>query len=500
MENGGSGMEISALGGAFIGGSFVEGKGDVIGVHDPSTGECFARLAGASSAQHQEAIDAARRAFDEGPWPRMSARERSRRLLAFAEALDARREQFIDTLVAETGAPRTLATNAQFGLAREWAFDLTELAGSLPSWEHNELPLSTYVTGGSVRLSVRHYEPVGVVSAITAYNFPLVTNISKVVPALAVGCTVVLRPSPLTPLTALALGRLAQEADIPDGVLNVVVEPGAEGAQLLSSAPEVDLVSFTGSVGVGRQIAAQAAPTLKRLVLELGGKSVQLHLPDVLDGGPDHVVRTALAVFRSHAGQSCSLQTRVLVPEASKAGVLDALAAAAEALVVGEPNDPRTDVGPVISGEQRGRIESLVADGVAAGAEIRAGGKRPQHMAKGWYFEPTVVAVDDNANPLAQHEVFGPVVTVQGYRDVDDAVAIANDSSYGLAGAVYTDDLDLGIAVATRIRSGTVQVNGGGGHAYAAIGGVKQSGIGHERGVLGIRAFQVAKHMLVGTR
>jgi acyl-CoA reductase-like NAD-dependent aldehyde dehydrogenase len=279
-------------------------------------------------------------------------------------------------------------------------------------------------------------------------------------------------------------------------VLNVVVESGAEGALRLTSDPRVDCVSFTGSTAVGRQIAAQAAPTVKRLVLELGGKSVQLYLPDAVD----QVVGGVCTVFGSHAGQACAAQGRVLVPAGEVERVVEQLAGAARTLPVGDPHDPKTIVGPLISAAQRQRVEDLVAEGVAAGARLVAGGGRPAHLERGYYVEPTVLAVDDNANPVAQREVFGPVVTVHGYRDVHHAIEIANDSEYGLSGGVYTADLREGIAVAQRIRTGTVQVNRGAANAYTPMGGVKQSGIGRERGVAGLREYQEIKHIVVAPK
>jgi acyl-CoA reductase-like NAD-dependent aldehyde dehydrogenase len=257
-------------------------------------------------------------------------------------------------------------------------------------------------------------------------------------------------------------------------------------------------VSFTGSSGVGAAIAGQAAPSMKRLILELGGKSVQLYLGDALEGGPAKALAGAMAVFVAHAGQGCSLQTRMLVPHDKKAEVLDALAAAAPTLTVGDPYDPATMVGPVVSAQSVSRIEGLVAKGVEAGGRVVTGGKRPAHMERGYYYEPTVVDIDDNANPLAQTEVFGPVITVQGYGDLDEAVAITNDSQYDLSAGVYTSDLGAGSEVASRIRTGTVQVNTGMANSYTPMGGYKNSGVGRERGLLGLRAFQQAKHVVIG--
>jgi acyl-CoA reductase-like NAD-dependent aldehyde dehydrogenase len=355
------------------------------------------------------------------------------------------------------------------------------------------------VAGGKLKLSIRRFDPVGVVAAISPSNFPFTTNVWKVVPALATGCTVVLRPSPLTPLSATVLGEAAQEAGLPPGVLNVIVEQGSAGAELLTTHPGIDLVSFTGSTGVGRTIAGRAAAAMKKLILELGGKSVQLYLPDALAAGPGPAVAGAVAVFAAHAGQGCSLQTRMLVPHDAKARVLEAVAATAKQLAIGDTRNSDTVVGPVVSEASRARIEKLVADGIAAGGRVIAGGRRPAQLARGWFYEPTAVEIDDNANPLAQHEIFGPVLTVQGYRDADEAIAIANDSAYDLSGAIYTQDLARGLALGDRLRTGTVQVNVGAAGSFTPMGGYKHSGMGRERGVPGIRAFQQPKHVVVGT-
>jgi aldehyde dehydrogenase (NAD+) len=477
-----------------IGGRAVPGAGERLAVENPATEEVFATVPTADAEQVETAIASARLSFDSGVWADRSVNERVETLNRMAQWLEHRREELVETAVREVGAPRSLAKLAQVGMALDQARQLPELFAGLRQWEHNEMPLGELVTNKDVLLSIRQYEPVGVVAAITPYNFPLQTNIWKVFSALAAGCSVILRPSPLTPLSALALGEAALAADLPGGVLNVVVEEGTAGALRLTSDPRVDCVSFTGSTTVGRQIAAQAAPTVKRMVLELGGKSVQLYLPDALD----RVGTGAATVFCSHSGQACTAQTRVLVPDDAVDAALEKIASIIPFLQVGDPGDDKTMIGPVISATQRDRIENLVAAGIKAGAVVVAGGKRPAGLERGYFFEPTVLRIDDNANPVAQQEVFGPVITVQGYRDLDEAVAIANDSEYGLGGGVYSADLNAGLAIANRIRSGTVQVNRSAPTAYTPTGGFKQSGIGRERGVAGLREYQEIKHVVVG--
>jgi aldehyde dehydrogenase (NAD+) len=381
--------------------------------------------------------------------------------------------------------------------------EITDLYERLPEWEHNEVPLTQHIAGSAVRLSIRRYEAAGVVAAITPYNFPFITNVWKVIPALLAGCTVVLRPSPLTPLEATVFGEVAEEVGLPAGVLNVVPEAGSGGAVLLTTHPAVDVVSFTGSTTVGRAVAAQAAPTLKRVILELGGKSVALHLPDVFEAGGAGlagVVGAAIPVFASHAGQGCALQTRVLVPQAHREVTAEAIAAAARSLPIGDPREATTLVGPLISEIQRGRVDDLVQRGIAAGARCVTGGRVPDGIGRGWFYEPTVLDAPDPANPANQHEFFGPVLSVLGYRDLDDAIRITNATEYGLSGGIYTADVTLGLKLAERIRSGTVQVNSGLAAGFTPMGGYKQSGYGRERGAAGIRAFQELKHVVVSSR
>jgi aldehyde dehydrogenase (NAD+) len=485
----------------FIDGAWVHGDGGELAVASPATEEVVASVETASPAQTEAAIVAARRAFDGGAWSSVAPAVRLAALSRFADALEARRDLLIETVIAETGCPRGVSEVAQVGMALDSVRQLAELYSRLPEWENNEVPLGDHFVGSTVRLSIRRFEPAGVVAAITPYNFPLITNVWKVVPALLAGCTVVLRPSPLTPLEAIVLGEAAEEAELPPGVLNIVPESGNEGGVLLSTHAAVDVVSFTGSTTVGRAIAAQAAPTLKRVILELGGKSVQLHLPDTFaDGGLGSVVVASLTVFASHAGQGCALQTRLLVPEDVRAAVVDAVAVGAASLPVGDPSDRANLVGPLISAAQRDRVHGIVTDAIDAGARLVTGGGRPAHLDRGWFYEPTVLDAPSNANPAAQREVFGPVLTVLGYKDVDEAIAIANDHELGLSAGIYTGDLAQGLAVAERLRTGTVQVNTGWASGYTPMGGYKQSGYGRERGAAGIRAFQELKHVVVGSR
>jgi acyl-CoA reductase-like NAD-dependent aldehyde dehydrogenase len=483
----------------FLDGQWVAGEGTPLTIVSPATEEIVAVVEGASASQTEAAIFAARRAFDRGTWSNMASRERIAAIGRFGDALDARRDILVETVIQEAGCPRLLTELVQVGKALESIRQYCDLYGRMPEWEHNEAPIADHVIGSQVRLSIRRFAAVGVVAAITPYNFPLLTNIWKVVPALLAGCTVVLRPSPLTPLAATVLGEAAEEADLPPGVLNVVAEAGNEGGVLLSTHSAVDCVSFTGSTAVGRAIAVQAAPTLKRVILELGGKSVQLHLPDTFeDNGMGQTVASAMVVFSSHAGQGCSLETRLLVPEERRGEVIDGVAAAARSLSIGDPSDPSNVVGPLITAAQRDRVHGIVTDSVAGGARIVTGGHKLDSLDRGWYYEPTVIDAT-NDNPAARREFFGPVLTVIGYRNLNDAISIANDNELGLSAGIYTGDLAAGLAIGERLRTGTVQINTGWSSAYTPMGGLKQSGYGRERGSAGIRAFQELQHVVVGS-
>ncbi len=472
----------------YIDGQRVEGEGAPLVVYNPGTEEVIAEFAGSSPAQVEAAIKAARRAFDSGIWSGLPAAERIAVLRRMMEYLASQRDRLVDLAVREAGCPvGSFLMHPQVHGPLQQGLDILDLYAALPSFEENPLPLNERTTfRGGVVQSLRRYEPVGVVAGISAYNFPFNTNVWKVIPALATGNTVVLRPSPFTPLAALIFGEAAAAAGLPPGVLNVVADAGAEGGVILSTHTDVDMVAFTGSSLVGRLVMAQAAPTMKRLQLELGGKSAQIFLPDSAAAAG----AAAAGVCLSHAGQGCALGTRIFVPEADKASVLAAMAASLANVKIGDPSDPATQLGPVISSAQRDRCQRYVDLAVEAGAKVVAGGKRPASPAKGYFFEPTVLDTPDNKNPAAQEEIFGPVVSVIGYRDVDHAVEMANDSLYGLSGYVFGKDMKLAVSVASRMRTGTVNINGGAHSAYASSGGWRASGVGRERGVEGLRIYQ----------
>ena len=478
-----------------IGGKLVAGEGQPVTVHNPSTGDVTIEFAGASINQTKAAIAAARAAADKGEWAARPQKERVAIVRDLLARFTARQDDLCDLIVTETGMPiKSFALPAQVSAPLAQMDVMLDLCLKLPEIEENPITLDERINnmGGFVQ-SIRRYVPVGVVAAISAYNFPLHINLWKLMPALATGNCVILRPSPLTPLSALALAEIAAEAGLPEGVLSIIAESGAEGAQLLTTDPAVNMVSFTGSTEVGSIVAGQAAPSMKRLQLELGGKSAQIYLPDRVEAA----YSAAIGVCIAHAGQGCVLGTRVFVPETEKAKVLGAMAASMAYLKIGDSTDPETTMGPVISEAQAQRCERYVKLAVEAGATVVFGGKRADRP--GYFFEPTILDVPDNKNPSAQDEIFGPVVSVIGYRDVEHAIEMANDSSLGLSGYVYGKDARAALDVAKRIRTGSINVNAFFASANSSSGGVKMSGIGRERGVEGIRAFQDVQVMNLGS-
>ena len=449
---------------------------------NPATEEVLGVAADAGAEDMDAAIGAARRAFDEGSWAADPA-FRARCIRQLRDALQEVAEDLRATTVAEVGAPVMLTYGAHLdGPVADlgWSADL--LDGY--AWEH-DLGESE-VMGIRSRRSYRRV-PAGVVGAITPWNFPHQINLAKLGPALAAGCTVVLKAAPDTPWCATALGQLvAQKTEIPPGVVNVITSSDHSLGAQLSTDPRVDLVSFTGSTATGRAVMRSAADTLKKVFLELGGKSAFIALDDEKLGEAMGFAGFSGVV---HAGQGCAITTRILIPRSRFDEGVETLAATLGALGAGDPTDPGTVCGPVISARQRDRIEGFLTRAKDAGATFVTGGKRADRD-KGFFIEPTLVVGLDNTAEIARQEVFGPVLTAIPYDDVDHAVAIANDSDYGLSGAVYGADLERSKAVAARLRTGTVGVNGGIWYGPdVPFGGFKHSGIGREMGVAGFEEY-----------
>ncbi|MGV0740540.1 aldehyde dehydrogenase family protein [Mycobacterium syngnathidarum] len=466
---------------------------DVVRVENPADETHVGDVTVTPSGEVDRAITRARFTFDEGAWATLPVADRARVLHVFIDYVEGSAGTLVPTLVAEAGQPTRFAEMTQVRAGIELARQSIDLYLSMKHEQPSLVPVDDLVRG-RVALSIRRHEPVGVVTAITPYNAALIMGFQKLIPALMAGNSVILRPSPLTPISSLIFGMAADAAGLPPGVLSVIVESGTASAELLTTHPAVDMVSFTGSTVAGRKILAQAAPTVKRVSLELGGKSAQIYLPDAIH----RVGAGAAMVVLSTAGQACVAATRMLVPHDQREQAVDAVSAAYRSIRVGPPSAPEATMGPVISAAQRDKCQAIVWAAEERGAKVVCGGGRPAGLDSGYYFEPTVIDAPDNANPAAQEEIFGPVITVLGYRDLDDAVAIANDSAYGLSGQVYGADVAAAVGVARRLRTGAVNVNTTVFSAYAPSGGYKQSGLGRERGPDGIREFQEVKHMSIG--
>lgn len=469
--------------GHYIDGRWVEPDSGRYEVRNPATDQPLATAPDASTAQVESAIGAARRAFDSGPWPSASPAERGRCIQQLSDALLSGGDDVYALAQAEWGCTaneRLLHVDGpafMAGHAGELALEPAE--APMPAW-------------GAAGTTVLRYEPLGVVAALTPWNFPHTLNVMKLGAALAAGNTVVLKPSPLTPLAGLALARIIHEqTDIPAGVVNVVTPAGVEASRVLTLDPRVDMVSFTGSSAVGREVMAGAATTMKRILLECGGKSPTILLPD-LDITDELIERILFEGCTLHAGQACILNSRLLLPSSLHDEVVDRLAELARNVVVGDPVDPEVTMGPLISREHLDRVEGFVTRAEDSGATVVAGGRRPKDLTAGFYFEPTILTDVSRGADIAQEEVFGPVLTVLRYDDDDDAVAIANDSAYGLGGAVWSADVDRAVGIARKIRTGQVSINGCG-PGDAPFGGFKQSGIGREGGVMGLRAYMEPK-------
>jgi aldehyde dehydrogenase (NAD+) len=479
---------------SYVAGRWVEGETS-FAVENPADGTTVAEVAATPLAEIERAVTDARRSFDEGVWADLAPRERAARVGALLDHLVTMKDDLVRTMVLEAGQPLGFADGSQFGMGMGLARNTIDLYLSMKHEEPNPVPTDELLAG-RVALSLRRHEPIGVVSAITPYNGAIIMAFQKVVPALLAGNSVVLRPSPLTPISSLAFGAAAEAAGIPAGVLSVIVEEGSIGAELLSSHPAVDMVSFTGSTGVGRAILAQAAPTVKRVTLELGGKSAQIYLPEALHLAP----LGAMVAVAMTSGQACVSATRMFVPADRKDEALQSVSDMYANIRVGLPDEPGILMGPLINAAAVARCEKYVALAEEHGGKIAYGGGRPtgdEKFDQGHWFEPTVLDLPDNSNPAAQDEIFGPMIGVIGYDDVDHAVAMANDSPYGLSGQVYGPAAEAA-AIGRRLRTGAVNVNTSLFSAYAPGGGYKQSGLGRERGVEGIRDFQEVKHMVIG--
>ncbi|MEU6642858.1 aldehyde dehydrogenase family protein [Saccharomonospora sp. NPDC046836] len=451
---------------------------------NPATGEVVGAAPDATVEQAESAVAAARRAFDTTSWA--TDRElRVRCLEQLYQALTEHKEELRELTIADVGAPRALTYGAQLEEPIQVVRYYADLLRRHPLTED----LGELEMRGQRHRRWVEMEAAGVVAAIIAYNYPNQLALAKLAPALAAGCTVVLKGAPDTPLVTLALGELiASHTDIPSGVVNIITSSEVAVGELFTTHPGVDVVTFTGSTATGRKIMAAASGTVKRVFLELGGKSAMVLLDDA-----DFAAASMVASFIvcSHSGQGCAITSRLLVPRTQHDAVVEQIAAHLDRMVVGDPADPKTYMGPLISARQRDKVDGMVQRAVAAGATLVTGGRK---VDPGFFYTPTLLSNVDPASEIAQDEVFGPVLSVIPYEDDDEAVRIANNSIYGLSGAVYSADEERAIAVARRIRTGTVSINGGSYFAPdAPFGGYKQSGIGREMGVPGLEEFMERK-------
>jgi len=464
----------------YVGGAWVEPDGDgTLQVVEASTEQPLGTIPEGTAADARRAVAAARAAFD--AWATTPVPERQRLLRAVADGLEARADEIAATVTAEVGMPLKLSRIIQAGLpiaSFRMAADLLD-------------ELSFEEEAGSA-LVVR--EPVGVVGAITPWNYPLHQVACKVAPALAAGCTVVLKPSEVAPLSAFILAEVMDSVGLPAGVFNLVTGTGPVVGEAIASDPNVDMVSFTGSTRAGKRVSELAAASVKRVALELGGKSPYVILDDAdfSQAVPNGVAKAFL-----NSGQTCSALTRMLVPRARLAEAEQIAAAAAERFEPADPVGERSGIGPLVSDVQRERVRSYIRKGIEEGARLVCGGAEPpEDLPSGFYVRPTVFSDVTPEMTVAQEEIFGPVLVILPYDDEDDAVRIANDTMYGLAAGVWAGDPDRATRVARRIRAGQIEINGGAFDLRAPFGGFKQSGNGRENGRFGLEEYLEAKALL----
>ncbi|MGW5635769.1 aldehyde dehydrogenase [Streptomyces sp. NPDC003832] len=466
----------------YIGGTWIAPATDrsIIPLN-ASTEEALGQVPEGVEADIDRAIAAARAAFDApGGWATWEPNRRAEVMERFAEAIDRRADDFVARVSAQNGMPVAVARQLETGFPSVVLRYYASLARDLTVEEVRQGLL-----GGTIE--VRKL-PVGVVAAIVPWNFPQALAMFKIAPAMAVGCTLVVKPSPETVLDSYLLAEAAEEAGVPAGVLNIVPAGREAGAHLVAH-PGVDKVAFTGSTTAGRAIAEVCGRLLRPATLELGGKSAAI----VLDDADLDLSRIGQGLFGAtllNNGQTCFLGTRVLAPRKRYAEIVDTFAAFASSLSVGDASDPSTQIGPMATSRQRDRVESYIAKGRADGARLVAGGGRPGGLSRGWFVEPTVFADVDNSAAIAQEEIFGPVLSLIPYNDIDHAVQIANDSEFGLGGTVWTGDPERGAAVAHRVRTGTIGINRYLPDPAAPFGGIKASGLGRELGPEGLAAYQ----------
>ena len=475
-----------------IGGEWVPAANGTYDIINPATEEVAGRAPECSQEQAAAAARAARKAFVDGPWPRMSGAERGALLAQAAAKFRAEMGPIVELTIAETGALQPIAERLQVGEVVARLEKYAELAREpvlepLPPLERPGVAGSnaTLASGVVVR------DPVGVVACISPFNFPLTNCAGKIGPALACGNTVVIKPPPLDPLGIAELARIVG-AVLPPGVVNFVCGSGPEIGEALTVSPDVDMISFTGSSLVGRKIEEVAGRTLKRTLMELGGKSANIVFADA---NLQKALGTAMSVWTFHSGQICIAPTRLLIEDSIYDEFTARMAAAAPKLKIGDPYEQGVVVGPLVSRTQRDRVERYVKIGRDEGATVACGGKRPDSPTRGFYYEPTLFTEATNQMTIAREEIFGPVITAIRFRDEAEAIQIANDSEFGLYGYVWTGDTSRGLRVARAMRTGTVQINGSPPNPDAPFGGFKMSGIGRDGGRFALATYSELKYV-----
>jgi aldehyde dehydrogenase (NAD+) len=472
---------LERLNQAYIDGRWVDvgSDGGGVALHNPATEAVEGQLAYGTAAHLDTAVAAARRAFD--AFSRTTPKERAELLEAICAAYKARFTEMGETISRDMGAPITFATRMQAGAGLS---HFKVMAGLLPEYVFEEARGTTAVL----------HQPIGVVGMITPWNWPANQIACKVAGAIGAGATMVLKPSEVGPLSAILLAEILDEAGVPEGVFNMVHGDGAGIGTAIASHPDIDAISFTGSTMAGIDVAIKAAPTVKRVGQELGGKSANIILDDADFAA---AVKAGTDLCFRNAGQSCNAPTRMIVPQDRMGEAAEIAAGVANAVKVGDPADPATGMGPVVSERQWSKIQELIASGVDEGARLAAGGVgRPDGFERGYYVKPTVFADVDNKIRIAQEEIFGPVLSIIGYRDEADAIAIANDSPFGLAAYVSSANIDRARDVARQLQAGMVHINGAPADPTAPFGGVKMSGNGREWGAASLEEYLEEKSVM----
>ena len=471
--------------------NYIDGKwldaadGGRFDVFDPATGEVVATAPDSQAADAERAIDAARRAFDSGPWPRLSERDREAVLLRAAEIVRRERDRLAEMESLDSGKPLAEAQEDidevafMFQYFGTWA---TKIAGEIPP-----------VGPGAMSLVVK--EPVGVAALITPWNYPMLMAVQKVAPALAAGCTCILKPAEQTPLTALEIPAILEEAGLPAGALNVITGFGETAGAPLVASTQVDKVGFTGSLEVGKIVMRESADTLKRVTLELGGKSPNIIFADA--GFEQAVEGTAAGIF-GNQGEICSAGSRIFVERKIYDDVLQAMTDKAKDIRLGPGRDPQTSMGPLVSKEQQERVMSYISLGSQEGAALATETKVPDELASGYFVPPTIFYDVDNEMRIAREEIFGPVASILPFESLDEVIRLSNDSDYGLAAAIWTRDIEKALSTARSLRAGTVWINDSQpAPTEAPWGGFKSSGIGREMGSHGLEDFLETKHIYI---